>query len=207
MLFAGAGDPNVSGDGDSDIEGEADQFLIREEDINEEDATNRARQFDSELNALDNLDVERVAIALNSPHDVVDGLNLIENVGGVIELIDVDALVGTLISEPIIGAELTSFDLLVNGVNINDAGGAYVVEEPDVNGSNIDGVIDINDVIATPFGYTFGVDDISGNRLIIGGLNDTLDSNNTIQAELGFSDGSTIFSDINNVEYVGGPVI
>ncbi len=139
----------------------------------------------------------------------MDGLNLIDNTNalGVVELTDVDALVGTLISKPFVGAELVSFDLLVNGVNINDAGGAYVVEEPDVNGSNVDGIIDINDVITTLVGYTFGVDDISGNRLIIGGLNDTLDSNNTIQAELGFSDGSTIFSDINNVEYVGGPVI
>jgi hypothetical protein len=76
LFFSGVGSPNISGDGDLG-EGTRDQYLWRDRD------KSRGLQFSSELDALDELGVQRVALDLGNN---TSGLDSIDSDGTAIDL-------------------------------------------------------------------------------------------------------------------------
>ena len=175
LYFLSDGVPNLSGDGDRSIE--------RRPNRRVSDNSRRATAFDSELAALDALDVRRVAVGVSSNSDISpgSGLDKIDNTDGPQQVTTSDELTGALLGNPIVGAELTGFDLLVNGTNVNKDPNLVVTgDEPVTN------FIDLDDLTSTALGFDFG-------PVILGGLDPTVD--NTITTQATFNDGTVLAVD------------
>ena len=145
--------PNRSGDGDSAIEGTPNQ--------NVSNNSARAIAFDSELAALDNLNVQRNAIGVGSGSDISAGFGLdkIDNTGGAEQVLTSDALTGAVLNNPVVG-DVIDFQISVNG-EVQDG------EPGELN-------IGLSDLVSGPFGYSFG--------FIVDGLDPSLGASNDIVA-------------------------
>ncbi len=172
LYFLSDGLPNRSGDGDRRIEGTPNRNVSYN--------NRRATTFDSELAVLDALDVRRVAVGVSSNSDISpgSGLDKIDNTDGPQQVTTSDELTGALLGNPVVGAELTGFDLLVNGTNVNSEPNLVVTgDEPVTN------FIDLDDLTDTALGFDFG-------PVILGGLDPTVD--NTITTQATFNDGTVL---------------
>ena len=172
LYFLSDGVPNLSGDGDFSIERRPNRRVSHNNP--------RATAFDSELAVLDALNVRRVAVGVSSNSDISpgSGLDKIDNTDGPQQVTTSDELTGALLGNPVVGAELTGFDLLVNGTNVNNDTNLVITGDKPL----ID-FIDDNDLMSTALGFDFG-------PVILGGLDPTVD--NTITTQATFNDGTVL---------------
>jgi hypothetical protein len=171
LYFLSDGFPNVGGDGDGES---GTGFNVGNNNPN-------AINYTSEIAALDGLNVQRVAVGVGSGSSL-SSLDLIDNTGGAQQVLSSDELTGALLGNPITGAELTAFDLLVNGINVNSDASLIVTGDEPVNN-----LIDVNDLMSSSLGFDFG-------PVTLSGLDPTV--NNTITAQATFDDGTTLV--VNN---------
>ena len=148
LIFLSDGIPNVPGDGDN-------------EDPNSIIWNNNpaALMYDSEIAALDAMNVKRIAIGVGSGSDVREGYGLdkIDNTPdpvtgkGPVLVASTDALNGVLLSNPVLG-NVTAFSISVNGVQ--------------------QGGIDPSHVAIGPTGFTFGSFVVTGLDPLQGSVNE-----------------------------------
>ena len=162
LFFESDGLPNRSGDGDNPPEGTPDQT------VTDNDA--RATAFDSELNALDMLNVQRNAIGVGSGSEVStgSGLDKIDNTPDP----DPDPLTGTK------AEQVLTTDALRNAVLANPVVGTVIDFQVSVNGEVQDGEpgelnITPSDLVSGPLGYSFG-------SFVVDGLDPSLGASNQI---------------------------
>lgn len=108
-------------------------------------------------------------------------LQPIDNTSGAEQVTSTDELTASLLGNPITGAQLTEFNLWVDGVNVNDdANFAIAGDQPVTNFINVD------DLNSTPLGFELSPISLSG-------INPTV--NHTITAQAIFDDGSILAVD------------